>query len=231
MAGLVGSSWLKTVRRRLEMVKLANEYRAEQPLADVCANCAVSANDPYVRERIGVWKGGFRSKVYIDADLRHQCEEFEKKYNVPPLPLNPGNWQVHLDLKEAFKTLCCRCAIEKGFTPPPAESIERKKKAVQESPEQLKDNDASLVPGDGSPTAKSDDDSSDGSGSNKSDIELDPPDMKRFPNLVDVQVSHTSAEMILFWAKQARKRLKIQRMRPPQDSDDEGGSDFDSGGE
>jgi len=190
-----------------------------------------------MEQRIGVWKGGFRSKVYIDADLRHLSEEFEKKYNVPPLPLNPGNWQVHLDMNEAFKTLCCRCALEKGFTPPPADGTSgRKKKAVQESPAQLKDaadgNDGSPALGDGSPTSANSDEDDDSDDSNKSDLELDPPDVKRFPNLVDVQVSHTSAEMILFWAKQARKRLKAQRMRPPPDSDDEGGSDLgDSGGE
>eukprot|EP00439_Symbiodinium_sp_Y106_P033984 s1865_g4.t1 len=39
-----------------------------------------------------------------------------------------------------------------------------------------------------------------------SDIEFEPADTTRFPNLVSVQVPQAAREMILYWAKQARKR-------------------------
>jgi len=232
LAATVGSAWLKTVRRRLDMARLAAEYRAEQPLSDVCGNCAVRASDPFVKERVGVWKDGARFRVYLDGNMRSLCEEFEKKFNVPPLALPPGQWQNFLDQKDAYQTLCCRCALEKGFTPPPPEKSKKKALSDQESTAQLKDkadlsdDDDDDDEGEGTPQAAEEDGSD--AGSDKSDIELDPPDVKRFPNLVDVQVSQCSREMILFWAKQARRRLRAQRMAPQADSDDEG-DDFGDG--
>ena len=39
------------------------EYIIEQPLNDVCGACAVRANDPFVKERVGIWQHGPRFKA------------------------------------------------------------------------------------------------------------------------------------------------------------------------
>lgn len=60
-----------------------------------------------------------------------------------------------------------------------------------------------------------------------SDLELDPAETTRFPNLVNVQVSQAAREMIIYWAKQARKRVKRRRTIRYQPSSSEEESEED----
>ncbi|CAE7714386.1 unnamed protein product [Symbiodinium sp. CCMP2592] len=58
-----------------------------------------------------------------------------------------------------------------------------------------------------------------------SDIEFEPADTTRFPNLVSVQVPQAAREMILYWAKQARKRVIRKRTIRYQSSSEEESDD------
>ncbi|CAK9022337.1 unnamed protein product [Durusdinium trenchii] len=102
------------------MSRQAKEYTIEQPLNDVCGGCAVRANDPFVKERVGIWQHGPRFKVYMTGNLRQLMNSFERHYNVPPMPFIPTQWQNWLDRHQCYQTLCVRCALERGFDPPEA---------------------------------------------------------------------------------------------------------------
>eukprot|EP00931_Biecheleriopsis_adriatica_P048568 TRINITY_DN28075_c0_g1_i1.p1 TRINITY_DN28075_c0_g1~~TRINITY_DN28075_c0_g1_i1.p1 ORF type:complete len:4655 (+),score=704.17 TRINITY_DN28075_c0_g1_i1:659-13966(+) len=255
LAALTGKAWLATARRRLEMLKYAQEYRNEQPVADVCAQCAVRARDPFVMERIGVWKDGVRFKVYLTKNVRELAIGFEQHYHVPRMPLVLAHWQSWLNQKSSYQTLCVRCALERGFDPPPPEKSKKKRRdaeAIEAGPQPLQLADSPQRPvrpaaADHFTDDESDEDSparpsgaagsasdaapppdaaqEDGAESEQSDhsddLELNPTEIKRFPNLVDVSVSTSSREMIIYWAKQARRQLKHRRVAPPQESEDE----------
>ncbi|CAE8606907.1 unnamed protein product, partial [Polarella glacialis] len=57
--------------------------------------------------------------------------------------------------------------------------------------------------------------------SDKSEIELDPPDTKKFPGLLDVNVKMGSREMIMYWAKIARRNIRAKKKRPSEDDENE----------
>ncbi|CAJ1355006.1 unnamed protein product [Effrenium voratum] len=213
LAALTGAAWLRVARRRLIMSRQSQEYTHEQPLNDVCGGCAVRANDPFVKERIGVWQHGPRFKVYFVGQLRALMTSFERHYNVPPMPFVPQQWQNWLDRHNAYQTLCVRCALERGLDPPPPQEAQTPSQPTtpkalpapptrdrEESTDSEEEEALMLMEEQGTP--QHDD---------ASDIEFEPAETARFPNLVNVQVSQPAREMIVYWARQARRRLKRRR--------------------
>eukprot|EP00435_Cladocopium_sp_Y103_P014104 s1122_g3.t1 len=228
LAALTGAAWLRVARRRIIMGRQAEEYTIEQPLNDVCGCCAVRANDPFVKERVGIWQHGPRFKVYLTGNLRQLMTSFERHYDVPPMPFIPSQWQNWLDRHNTYQTLCVRCALEKGLDPPEAGTPPQTPLAIQQpqTPLTLRDQDGASTGSEEEEALMLQDqtpkDDKDGS-----DIELDPAETTRFPNLVNVQVPQAAREMIIYWAKQARKRVKRRRTIRYQPSSSEEESDED----
>lgn len=228
LAALTGAAWLRVARRRIIMGRQAEEYTIEQPLNDVCGGCAVRANDPFVKERVGIWQHGPRFKVYLTGNLRQLMASFERHYDVPPMPFIPSQWQNWLDRHNTYQTLCVRCALERGLDPPEAGTPPQTPLAIQQpqTPLTLRDEDGASTGSEeeealmlAEQTPKDDKDGS--------DLELDPAETTRFPNLVNVQVSQAAREMIIYWAKQARKRVKRRRTIRYQPSSSEEESEED----
>jgi len=232
LAALTGVAWLRVARRRIIMARQAQEYTIEQPQSDVCGACAVRANDPFVKERVGVWQHGPRFKVYLTGNLRQLMNSFERHYNVPPMPFIPSQWQNWLDRHNTYQTLCVRCALERGFDPPEAATPTQTPRAIQspQTPLTLRDKE------DGASTDSEEEqalmqleEDAGKDAKDDSDLELDPAETTRFPNLVNVQVPQAAREMIVYWARQARKRVKRRRTirYQPDSSSEEEESDYE----
>ena len=232
LAALTGVAWLRVARRRIIMARQAQEYTIEQPQSDVCGACAVRANDPFVKERVGVWQHGPRFKVYLTGNLRQLMNSFERHYNVPPMPFIPSQWQNWLDRHNTYQTLCVRCALERGFDPPEAATPTQTPRAIQspQTPLTLRDKE------DGASTDSEEEqalmqleEDAGKEAKDDSDLELDPAETTRFPNLVNVQVPQAAREMIVYWARQARKRVKRRRTirYQPDSSSEEEESDYE----
>eukprot|EP00933_Yihiella_yeosuensis_P060769 TRINITY_DN63553_c0_g1_i1.p1 TRINITY_DN63553_c0_g1~~TRINITY_DN63553_c0_g1_i1.p1 ORF type:complete len:1498 (-),score=364.61 TRINITY_DN63553_c0_g1_i1:92-4261(-) len=225
LAALTTRAWMLTARRRLEMLRIAEDYRTDQPIKGVCSCCNVKTDDPFVKERIGVWQNGARMKVYIVEDVRPMMVEFERHYSVPPLTLVPAQWQSWLDRHSAYATLCVRCATEKGYKVPELTLAEKNKLAEEARQKALEDKKKArgdMSDDEDEDEAEEEEDVPE-SEESKSDLE-DAPEMKRFPGLVDCQVSVASKEMICYWAKIARKRVIHMKkpLEPGELSSEEG---------
>jgi len=84
----------------------------------VCQQCGTSEDDPFVLARVGVWASGLCPAVYFADDFDGLCREFEVHHGCPPLPFEKEQWNAWLDRHEhLFKTLCVRCARERGESP------------------------------------------------------------------------------------------------------------------
>ncbi|CAE8584615.1 unnamed protein product, partial [Polarella glacialis] len=132
LAALTGKAWLQVARRRIDLTRMALDHRGDQPLAPVCGQCNVDLNDPFVKERVGVWHGGARLKVYQVGDIRQLAASFELQYDIPNVPVKSANWMQWLERHDAYCTLCVRCALEKGFDPPPEEPKIQEAKALRD---------------------------------------------------------------------------------------------------
>lgn len=166
---------------------------------------------------MGIWQHGPRFKVYLTGNLRQLMASFERHYDVPPMPFIPSQWQNWLDRHNTYQTLCVRCALERGLDPPEAGTPPQTPLAIQQPQTSLTLRDEALMLAEQTPK-----DDKDGS-----DLELDPAETTRFPNLVNVQVSQAAREMIIYWAKQARKRVKRRRTIRYQPSSSEEESEED----
>eukprot|EP00747_Dinoflagellata_sp_TGD_P038801 gnl/TRDRNA2_/TRDRNA2_139886_c4_seq1.p1 gnl/TRDRNA2_/TRDRNA2_139886_c4~~gnl/TRDRNA2_/TRDRNA2_139886_c4_seq1.p1 ORF type:complete len:738 (-),score=160.48 gnl/TRDRNA2_/TRDRNA2_139886_c4_seq1:91-2085(-) len=204
LAGLVGAAWLRTARRRVQMIALAHQWKKEMEPEDRCEECGVQEDDPYASEGLGDWGNeGPELGVEETLDIHQLIRGFEVHHGVPPVPFEDDQWWSWLDRSDHWKTLCVRCACKGGFRQPRSAAAA----ALQDSPKEQR-----------SPKKQKRSDMSD-SGSDKSDglggASLDSfesePEEDKFPEWADTEVSMAGKEMMIYWIKLARKRCKDRR--------------------
>lgn len=193
LTGHVGRAWLLTARRRLRMLAFAEEMRQAQPLQQACGCCGVTEEDPYVMERVGAWEKGAQLRVQVVVDLQQLVVGFEQHHGVPPLPFDAALWEAWINRHDAFTTMCCRCIAEQELEPSPLP-------AAWQAPVQ--------------DDSEDEDEEADAPRSPDFSEEDDRKDEENFPGL-NTEVSHSSREMIIYWALVARRRVR-QRQEAAQ---------------
>eukprot|EP00928_Gymnodinium_smaydae_P052443 TRINITY_DN3633_c0_g1_i1.p1 TRINITY_DN3633_c0_g1~~TRINITY_DN3633_c0_g1_i1.p1 ORF type:complete len:5302 (-),score=561.54 TRINITY_DN3633_c0_g1_i1:86-14599(-) len=218
MAILACRAWLETVRRRLIMSELAHGLKEDWQLKSKCSVCGIDDSSPVVQARKGLWKNGAGLHIAATRGIEDLILEFEVNRGVPPMPFDVEQWFAYLErlTPELFDTFCTRCSwqqganiddgessLEIGDGVPPLPSLPAEGVAAASSLPALPDPPTvpgALVAAAGFAPVISDDESAD-----ESEEEAAP-----FAELQDVQVSMTSREMILYWAMQARRRVKAR---------------------
>eukprot|EP00929_Paragymnodinium_shiwhaense_P093182 TRINITY_DN5330_c0_g2_i1.p1 TRINITY_DN5330_c0_g2~~TRINITY_DN5330_c0_g2_i1.p1 ORF type:complete len:6836 (+),score=1501.21 TRINITY_DN5330_c0_g2_i1:1561-20508(+) len=114
LASLVGRSWLKTVRRRIEMRKLADEMEEDWPLQAKCQQCGASEEDAYVQARTGDWVDGAQLKIIRVKDVDPCIIGFELEEESPPAPFDEDKWFGYMARAELWETQCIRCRKKKA---------------------------------------------------------------------------------------------------------------------
>merc|ERR1712061_663634 len=97
-----GRAWLATARRRLKMLKLAEEWRSQREVGEACESCNVREDDPFVLSRVGDWVNGARLQAQVVTDLKALIISFEQTYDVPNMPFSPAQWRAWLDRHDSF---------------------------------------------------------------------------------------------------------------------------------
>jgi len=193
LAALVGRAWWKTAKRHVEMLRLAEQWRREERRRDTCETCGVCENDTNAFAPDGMWTAaGPQLRLQESVDIHTLMTEFEKHHGVPPLAFDPDQWRIWLSKHQLWATLCWRCVQVMGLRPvtPPASEVDKAELLDVPRP----------VRSDMSDTSS----------------EADDPAAAAFPEWVDVQVSATSREMMMIWARKARESMKAKKKAAAQ---------------
>lgn len=182
LAALFGRALAATAKRRMEMMNLAEVWRKQMKIEEVCGLCGVTEDDPFVKERIGEWAHGCQFRVKAIRDILELTTTFERHHGVPPMPLQNSQWKAWLERHEVWMTLCIRC---RGGLPSPRSDARSDGGSMPSSP-------TSTV----SPWERSDRPAA---------------SPRRTSTFEEVDVPQEAREMILYWAREAKVRIRARR--------------------